>query len=84
MHALQTSTPSVSNSVADFYSLSDSVAAFAPAATSRLGSRSCRPPSLVQTLMAGGDGGTLPAGVVALGQEKRAIESLLQNVFGSV
>jgi hypothetical protein len=30
--------------------------------------------------MAGGGGGTLPTGVVALGQEKRAIESLLQNV----
>ena len=79
-HALQSSTPPASNSAADFYAVSDSAAAFAPAAPGRFGSRNCGPPSLVQTLMAGGGGDTLPTGVVALGQEKRAIESLLQNV----
>jgi hypothetical protein len=79
-HALQSSIPPASNAAADFYGVSDSAVAFVPAAPGRFVSRNCGPPSLVQTLMAGGGGGTLPTGVVALGQEKRAIESLLQNV----
>lgn len=73
-----TSSPNIS--AADFYSIPDSSFNFAPAASGRSGSGKYRPPSLVQALMAGGGGGLLPSGVVPLGQEKRAIESLLQKV----
>jgi hypothetical protein len=70
-------------SAADFYSAPHSPAAFAPAAPGRSSAGKCKPPSLVHALMAGGGGSTLPSGVVALGQEKRAIESLLQKVWCS-
>jgi hypothetical protein len=73
--------PSATASAADFYSVPNSPTAFAPPAPGRSGAGKCRPPSLVQALMAGGGGSTLPSGVVALGQEKRAIESLLQKVW---
>ena len=77
---LYPSAPSASDSAADFYSVPDTRVTFVPAASGRSGTGKSRPPSLVQALMAGGGGGTLPSGVVALGQEKRAIESLLQQV----
>ena len=77
---LYPSTPTASDSAADFYSVQDSRITFAPAASGRSAVGKSRAPSLVQALMAGGGGGTLPSGVVALGQEKRAIESLLQQV----
>ncbi len=60
--------------------VNDSLVSLAPTASGRSGSRKIHSSSLVQTLMSGGTGGTLPSGVVALGQEKRAIESLLQQV----
>jgi hypothetical protein len=65
---------------ADFYSVPEHSVAFAPTAPGRSATGKVRPVSLVQTLMAGGGGSTLPSGVVALGHEKRAIESLLQKV----
>ena len=77
---LYPSAPTASDSAADFYSVPDSRVSFAPAASGRFAAGKSRAPSLVQSLMAGGGGGTLPSGVVALGQEKRAIESLLQQV----
>jgi hypothetical protein len=72
------SSPNIST--ADFFSIPESSFNFAPAASGRSGAGKYRPPSLVQALMAGGGGGTLPSGVVPLGHEKRAIESLLQKV----
>ena len=64
----------------DFFAAAASPVAFARAAPGRSGTGKYHPPSLVQALMAGGGGGSMPSGVVALGQEKRAIESLLQKV----
>jgi hypothetical protein len=69
---------------ADFFSVADSSVKFAPAASGRASARKCPSMSLVHTLMAGGGGSALPSGVVPLGQEKRAIESLLQNVRTSI
>jgi hypothetical protein len=68
------------SSAADFFSVPEHRGSFAPAAPGRSAAGKCHPLSLVQSLMAGGGGSTLPSGVVALGHEKRAIESLLQNV----
>jgi hypothetical protein len=68
------------DSAADFFALPEHSVTFAPAAPGRSATGKHRPVSLVQTLMAGGGSSTLPSGVVALGHEKRAIESLLQNV----
>ena len=74
------STLDPNDSSADFFAAPASPVAFARAASGRSGIGKCRPTSLVQTLMAGGGGSGLPSGVVALGQEKQAIESLLQKV----
>ena len=74
------STLDPNDSSADFFAAPASPVAFARAASGRSGIGTCRPTSLVQALMAGGGGSGLPSGVVALGQEKQAIESLLQKV----